>query len=230
MQSVDQKQDTDIMQDLRIFFNILRLLISFFSRPTEAFIRSRFGERYFSPFPVIATAIIINIWVIFWAEKNPITGEAITPLGIMIFTTLFVAFSVYHRLVITKGNVKGNYEVYSYFSGNSWGIWHRIFKHNSLLNRLFPFFINRVVEPVFVFIVGSVILFIDPAVGAFIQFSAACFLVQEAINYRYVRMHFLDMKDARLLAKHNANIDEIFNQRPQERSETAEIPHQVSPV
>jgi len=224
-------KDTDLMQDTKLFFDILRMLISFLSRPCEAFIRYRFGERYFSPFPVIVTAIIINLFVIFQTATNPITGEPVTPLGVMIFSALFVAASIYHRLVITTGNYKGSYEVYSYSSGNSWNIWYRIFKHDSFLNRLFPFFVNRVAEPVFVWVVGIGFYMIDPLVGGFIQISAVALLAQEAITYRYRRMEYLDMKDAKLAAQYNSNMEKMFNQKPKASGKNSSItPHEVSPA
>lgn len=213
---------TDIFEDTKLFFKFLLLLISLFSRPSEAFLRYRFGERYFSLFPVLATALIIHLLVIFSAATNSITGVSIPATGVLIFSYAFIAMSLYHRFVIIKGEFKGDYEVYSFQPGYSLGIWYRIFKDDGILNRLFPHFVQRAVEPAVVFIIGSIIMFFDTALGGFLQFSAFCLLIQEAIAYRYRRIEYLNQKDARLLAKYNSNLEEEFNQKKPESIEVAQ--------
>jgi len=219
------KPETDIFEDTKLLIKFLLLLISLFSRPSEAFLRYRFGERYFSLFPVLSTALIIHLFVVFNTATNSITGADITSIGVLLFSYAFVAMSLYHRFVIIKGEFKGDYEVYSFQPGYSRDIWYRIFKDDGILNRLFPYFVQRAVEPAFVFIIGSIIIFFDTALGIFLQLSAFCLLIQEAIAYRYRRIEYLNQKDARLLAKYNYNLEEEFNQK---KPETAEIVQTVS--
>ena len=227
MDAPQSQEQTDIFEDTKLFFKFLLLIISFLSRPSEIFLRYRFGERYFSLFPVIATALVINIVFIFLAAKSPISGEEFTSTGLLLFSYLFIALSLYHRFVIIKGEFKGDYEVYSYQSGHSLPFWYQIFKHDGILNRLFPSFVNRVAEPALVFIIGSILIIFDTSLGVFLQISAVCFFIQESVHYRYRRIHYLDMKDAKILAKYNADIELEFNQK---KPNSGEVVQQVSSI
>lgn len=221
-------KEKDVFEDFKFLFNILRFLLSIFSRPSEAFLRRRFGERYFSIFPVLISTIMISGFVGFNTGINEMTGLSVTPWPVAGFALAFFLLSLYHRLVILLGNFRGDYEVFSFHSGESWGVWHMIFKIDGFLNRLLPYFVQRVVEPVFVIALGvAITFFLDYAVGAFLTFSGICLFFHEAINYRYKRMAFLDQQDAKIMARVNNELEKNFNVKKSDDS--SPIAHEVKP-
>jgi len=211
--SQNQNSEFDPIKDIKFIMSLFTMMFWFFSKPIEVFIRSGFGERHLKLAWIVTTFVAINIIAIF-AGDIPLFGGFGNGIAapLVIFSYVFLIGGILHNLVIKRRNYNRQFTVISYHRGNSFGIWYRIFKYDGFLNRLIPDFVKRIVDPAFVFIIGTVLLVYNPPLGGFIQFAAVCLFFDEHINYMHLRSRFLDQNDAKIRSEMDRETQQIINQ------------------
>ena len=150
-------------------------------------LRRNMGERFFSPFLIIL-----------------MSAFAIAMCKIMNVNTSYVAWylvalwavSAYHLFVIFRRNRK-NEPWHTRFEGDFLPIFSFLPKGKSYC------FIEGFYEPLFVFIVGSIVQFgIDTGLGALFCFSAAWMVFRSRLRYMEYRTHVMNERDAMIEAQY----------------------------
>jgi len=191
--------DKAIFAELKTFTLWCLTIVITFAMPALVFLRYRFGERHHSTFYVAIFSIAIYLILFQSGYLNRLTQAGyLEPL--LIYLYAFWALLLISDIQIWWRLYKRDNSVHSYESGTSWGLWYWIFPFNCFFDRAIPNFVQRVVEPFFVFILAIIAYQFDSLFGLILFFSAISMVIFEQVLWKANRNSFLNKNDARIAA------------------------------
>lgn len=175
------------------------IIMEFFSRSVEVFIRKDFGVRYFDLLGATGAGLTLFVVLMIAAsqlKENMQVGNAI--LGLYLLAYVITAL-VHIHLAKRRKRV-----IHSWYSGEpllySWILkdiaWPRIEEHHTKLYA----------EPILVFFLAMPIAVISPQLSIWLTFSSMCMFVRGQRALRASREKYLDMVDAQIEAEAMAEV------------------------
>ena len=175
------------------------VIMEFFSRSVEVFIRKDFGVRYFDLLGATGSGLTLFIVTMIAASQlneSMQFGNAI--LGLYLLAYVIVAI-VHICLAKWRKEV-----LHSLYSGEPF-LYICIFKELAW-PKLEEHHVKLYVEPLAVFLVSMPVAVLSPPLSAWLLFSSVCMFVRGQRALRASREKYLDLMDAQIEADQMANV------------------------
>lgn len=211
---------------LDTFYQIVMILLGWWSLPLELLIRKEFGERYLSLLRIWIAWMLLGAFTFFYAlyatfAGNPMAFFAYSGMTHSLFNTgvegltfhlfyyAFLSGVVFHRYRIWKRTKDG-----VVWLSTSFGISHLSALPWHLLRRIptigqwitvDDYFLYRFVEPALCFVLGRLLYRLDGLTGSFVVISAVALFIKNNLAYAEARGRVLDMIDAGIESQYLAD-------------------------
>lgn len=172
----------DPMEDARAVLGILLMVLDFFSKTIEVFLRREFGERYFNIGFIFLAFLVINTVGRF--------ADNFHSIPLFYYSYAFVLMSAWHELRIFQRNRQGI----------KWHSYHRGLSHLSLLG-LPVGLVQRFLEPGLVIVGGFIVAKQDGIFGFYLLLAGFGLLIGEQIRYKQSKKIVLDAIDSQIEAE-----------------------------
>jgi len=192
-----QQPDTSAFQ-----WALAQFLIRHAARTVQVFLRHGFGERYLSFFGINGPYRAF-LWFLILTVFYRVNSPGWTPDGrsLFLFLLVYTAMLSLHQFWSRNLRRRGHL-THSYFTGYSFGFWRYV--------PASPNVVRVVLEPLFAFVINSVIVMrFNPVVGLWIHFAIMCsFFVGlfDAAREKRIILDSLDSQfEAQNLSSHLTN-------------------------
>ncbi len=166
------------IQDARAAGNIVLLAAQSVAAPVEAFLRVRFGRRYFHV-PAFLGLFIVPLWMLFWPLEDP--------RGILLFWCAYIVMQIRARIEMLWRSRMG---LVGHSRYNGYPRLARLFR------RMPEERIKAVVEPTLVMATGAIALVINAPLGSYLIAAGAALAIVAAAIRGVERMQVMDIRDA----------------------------------
>lgn len=174
--------------DPRVGFRNLLSIFVFLARTfavsVEVFLHrsETFGERYLD-LQAAAALLLIFFWPAFCDPMHD-------PLPMLIFLGLYLLACLTVRIAVHRRIGRGGPQPHSRYTGQP--VLMKRFRRTPEIK------IKCVVEPIVVFLAGSVLLGFSPPLGGYLIIASACLIVSTSLAENYDRKRLRDLNDAYL--------------------------------
>jgi hypothetical protein len=167
---------------------LVLLVTSVFASFVEVFLRTQFGERYFTIPRFLLTLIGVPFLFHFVVPRNQMPAVAFSMM-------LYVVAALLQFRMILYRNLRGE-RWYSRSSGMSWGVWARLPKGDNL------WVVSIVYEPLLCLVLAAALA--RTGYGILLFAGGIALAVQSYLEYRFHRERILDAVDAQIESKYIA--------------------------
>lgn len=174
----------DPQTGFRNFVSILVFIARTFAVSVEVFLHrsETFGERYLD-LQAAAALLLIFFWPAF-------CGPMHDPLPMLIFLGLYLLACLTVRMAVHRRIRRGGPQPHSRYTGTP-----ALMKR---FRRTPEIKVKRVVEPIVVFLAGSVLLAFSPPLGGYLMIASAGLFISTSLAENYDRQRLRDLNDAYL--------------------------------
>ena len=186
----------------------------------EAFMRRKFGERYFTLSTCLSIFIIMLIGGVAMADK---IGYAYF-ITWFIFAGIYLWFSIRHRLEIKKYGTAYDFERFSLCDGRIHKFWWQIIGKEYGGIKVNRYLVHVLLEPAVPVLVGF-ILIANPytrAVGTLLMVCGILFAFRSFVKAQSARNSVLDIIDDQITAQYQREV--IMEEKPMEETAGLYLP------
>lgn len=181
---MDQQQQPGRLQQAKSAFGWLLFISKTFAISVEVFLHKGIGSRYIG-IQGLGAAAIIFFWGGFWPEHD------VRPM--LVYLLFYFAFCFAHRMDALMRMRRGGEQGHSYYTG-----WPILMRFNKRANEIT---VKRIVEPMFVFVVGVFMCDVSEPLGTYLMVAAVGLLVSVQSNFIFDQTQATDMNDAMVQQK-----------------------------
>lgn len=226
---------------MEVLYNVIMILLGWWSLPLEVFIRKEFGERYMSLMRIWIAWAVLGMFTFLYSLFAVMAGDGMaflaysgmtqtlwntgmSGLAYHLFYYAFLLLAIWHRYRIWKRQQEGDV-----WLSTSFGIshlaavpWQRLLERipyaGPVISRyvtIDDFFLYRFMEPALCLLLGRLIHPMDGLLGTYITIAAVALFIKNNMAYNQMRGRMLDMIDSAIESSYLA---ESLKGRPKEQT------------
>lgn len=194
--------------------DLIFMLSSYPSYIVEAFMRKKFGERYFTFSVAVIIAFAMLYPYLFLGDKV----REVLGFPWFVFTLIFLYKSIRHRFEFRRFSMTYNFDRYSYTDGEIFDFWYDLIGTKLLGLTVTRYRILTLFEPAIPISIGLFLMLLPftRAVGILIFISGLFFCYRSIMKAFFARGHVLDTIDEQIVARYKHDV--IMEEKPKSQT------------